>query len=262
MALDLDNPEVQAEVEKLREAARAEVTAELGEKYAGLEKNHEAVVADRKKASATAKDLQEKLERYEAATRGKDLDDVDSMFTNIENADYTKLLGQEKFDEAYDMRAKGERKEFAKLMEAEKQRAVDVENKLKAADEQLIVLTLDNVAVEKFLSAKGRESGLRDMKARIRADVKRDEDGNFYFPDQFENPRKDSKGEQMTIDTYINESLRLDAPHLFPEVTGSGAAGSNGASAGTGKPRSAYTPEEGGAFMAKHGHKAWLDKDA
>lgn len=262
MPLDLENPEVQAEVEAIREEAIAEATAAIDEKYAGLTKNHEEVVADRKAASAKAKEYQEELERYKSATQGRDIDDVENTFTSIEKADYESLLGKQKFDEAYDVRAKGERKEFAKAMDAEKAKLTEYEKKLAATDEQLIVLTLDNVAVEKFLSAKGHKSGLRDMKSRIRTDVKRDENGEFYFPDQFNNPKKDSKGEQMTIDSYIDEVLRIDAPHLFPEMVGSGAAGSSGGKAGGGKPRSAYTSAEAGAFIKEHGVPAWAAKPA
>jgi len=258
MALDLENPEIKAEVEKLREAAIAEVTAEMTEKYAGLEKNHEEVIADRKAASAKAKEAQEQLEKWQAAAGGRDIDDVQDTFSKIESADYKALLGDKKFDEAYEMRAKAERKEFAKQLESKDKDILTAKNEFTNLQERLTVLELDNVAVETFLSSKGRESSVRDLKSRIREDAQRNEEGAYFFPDAFGNPLKDSEGNDLTIKTYIDEKLRVEAPHFFPEVKGSGATGSqgNGAPPGT-KKRSDMTPQEASDYINEHGADAY-----
>ena len=257
MALDLDNPEIKAEVDALREAAKTEAETAMAEKYAGLEKNHAEVVADRKAASAKAKEAQEQLERYQTAAGGRDIDEIESTFTNIENADYKALLGDKKLDEAYEMRAKAERKEFARQLE-EKDKAIRKSDETAAKkEERLLELELYSVATEEFLKAKGRESGIRDLKSRIGADAKRDENGDFFFPGQFGNPRKDSEGNQMVISSYINEHLRVDAAHLFPEVKGSGASGSNGNAAPGTKKRSDFGPGERSAFIREHGQEAY-----
>ncbi len=258
MALDLENPEVKAEVESIREAALAEAKEELEGKYAGLEKNHDSLLAEKKAVSAKAKEAQEQLERWQAVTKGRDVDEVEATFLNIENANYKELLGQEKFDEAYEIRAKAERKEFAKLLDAEKEASESTRSQLAQKEEQLMVLQLDNVAVEKFLSSKGNKDALRAMKSQLREDAARNEDGEIFFPDQFGNPRKDSKGNDLTINTYVDEVLKVEASYLFTEVVGSGAAGSKGASAGSNLRRSQMSPEAAGKFIAEHGQQAYL----
>lgn len=258
MALDLENPEVKAEVDRLREEARAEAEATFTEKYSGLEKNHESLLAEKKAVSAKAKEAQEKLERWDAVTKGRDIDDVETTFLNIENADYKSLLGQEKFDEAYEMRAKADRKAFTKQLEEKDKESKELEGKLSALDEQLMVLQLDNVGVEKFLSSKGNKEAVWAMKSQLRAEAKRGEDGNFFFPDQFGNPRKDSKGNELTIDTWIDEHLKVTSSFLFTGMEGSGASGSKGASAGSNKKRSEMSPEAAGKFIQEHGQEAYL----
>lgn len=258
MALDLENPEVKAEVDAIREAALAEANAAVADKYAGLEKNQEQLLVDRKAASQKAKEAQELVDRYKAATKDREIDDVENTFTSIENADYKSLLGEKKFDEAYEIRAKVDRKEFAKQLEEKDKLVRDKDSEILAREERLLELELYSVGVEKFLGAKGNKDNIRDLKFRLGEDAKRNDDGNFFFPDQFGNPRKDSEGNDMTIESYINESLRAEAPSFFPEVKGSGAAGSQGAGAAHGGiKRSDLTSKQAGDFIDQHGEEAY-----
>lgn len=258
MALDLENPEIAAEIDAIREAAIAEAKAADAEKYAGLEKNHEQLLADRKEASKKAKEAMELVDRYKAATGEREIDDVEHTFNSIEKADYESLLGKQKFDEAYEMRAKAERKEYAKQLEEREKIARDKDVEIAARDERLLELELYSVGIEKFLGAKGNKHNIRDLKFRLAEDAKRNEDGEFFFPDQFGNPRKDSEGNDLTIDTYINEVLRAEAPGFFPEVKGSGATGSDGSAPPPGtKKRSDMSSQEAGDYIDAHGIEAY-----
>jgi len=256
-ALDLENPEVAKEIDAIKAKAAEEAQAELQEKYTGLEKNHEQVIADRKAASQKAKEATEQLDRYKAATKERDIEDIESTFDHIEKANYQELLGKEKFDEAYEMRAAKERKEFSKQLEDATKNETSLKDQIAERDERLAKLTIDKVAVEKFLKSRGKETAVRDLTSRVREYVTLDKEGNEQILDQFGNPRKDSKGEPMTIDTLIDEVFKIEAPHLFAEVKGTGAPGSGGGNAGAGKKRSEMSSQEADKFIEEHGMDAY-----
>ena len=97
------------------------------------------------------------------------------------------------------------------------------------------------------------------MVGRVRGAISYDDDGNRIFKDEFGRIRKSADGKDMNVSTFINEDLRVNAPHLFTEPSGSGAQGSGGGASGPTKSQLRKDDKAYAEFFEEFGGKAYAD---
>ena len=217
MALDLNSPEVKAELEQALAAEKARLESE----YGGIKSNRDAILLEKKK-------LQEEYEGVRSKLGGIDPTKLDDIMSKVKEAEAAKALAEAKaleaegkFEDAFNKRTETYRKDAetrqkaleeevnryrseAELLQAEKRRFM-VDSKVRDA-----AATLVEPEMMDYVLRLGRETFQLDENGQLEA---RTSDGQLILG-------KDGKT-VLTPQDWI-DMQRVKVPYIFKQSKGAG----------------------------------------
>jgi hypothetical protein len=223
-------PEVQALIDKA-----------VAENTQGL-KNKNNELLGKQKA------LSEKLKQFE----GIDPDAVKTILQRFSDDEEAKLISAGKIDEVLNKRTERFRSEFDKKLKAEQERADSAQKKA----EKYSSIVLSNKMTNAALKAGALPEALEDISLRAKGMFVLSDDGEAVAVGQDGEPLLGKDGKTPLSPQEWVESLKDNAPHLFPRAEGTGSGGHK--SGGANLVRSKMTSTEKHNYIQKYGQQAYL----
>ncbi|MCO6551013.1 MAG: hypothetical protein J6580_10090 [Gilliamella sp.] len=223
-------PEVQALIDKA-----------VAENTQGL-KNKNNELLGKQKA------LSEKLKQFE----GIDPDAVKTILQRFSDDEEAKLISAGKIDEVLNKRTERFRSEFDKKLKAEQERADSAQKKA----EKYSSIVLSNKMTNAALKAGALPEALEDISLRAKGMFILSDDGEAVAVGQDGEPLLGKDGKTPLTPQEWVESLKDNAPHLFPRAEGTGGGGHK--AGGSNLVRSKMTSMEKHNYIQKYGQQAYL----
>lgn len=211
MAFDANDPEDL----KILEEAITKATA-------GLKTNNEKLLDEKQK-------VKQKLDELATSVEGMDIPKMKEMFKHFENNQEAALIAEGKLEEVVNLRTERMRTEHEKALTAVNDKVLKAEGFVSKFRDRALSDSLREAA----LKAGCTPTAVEDVVLRGVRVFQLDEDGN---PVSLKDGQKvyGKDGKTSLSPTEWAESLRENAPHLWPEASGGGAGGGEGG--GTAKP--------------------------
>ncbi|NYT67969.1 hypothetical protein [Pusillimonas noertemannii] len=242
--LGLDIPEDKAAA--LKEALAAKGKEALDQAVTGLKSKNQELLG-------TIKTTKTELEQFKTQFDGLDIESVKALLSKASTDEETRLLAEGKIDEVISKRTERLRNDYDKQLNAEKSRA----DKAEAFANQFKDKVLSDSIREAASKAGALPEAAEDIILRARGTFQLNEHGEPVAVDKDGETIYGKDGKTPLSPLEWAESLRENAPHLWPRVQGAGKTGDDGGKA-TGKKRSDMSAEEAAAFVQKHGREAYL----
>lgn len=194
------------------------------------------------------KDSSEKLKQFD----GIDPEAVKTILQRFSDDEEAKLISAGKIDEVLNKRTERFRNEFDKKLKAEQEKA---DNALKKA-EKYSGIVLSNQMTSAALKAGALPEALEDISLRAKGMFILSEDGEAVAIGQDGEPLLGKDGKTPLTPQEWVESLKDNAPHLFPKAEGTGGGGHK--QGGANLVRSKMTSLEKHNYIQKYGQQAFL----
>jgi hypothetical protein len=192
--------------------------------------------------------LSEKLKQFE----GIDPEAVRTILQRFSDDEEAKLISAGKIDEVLSKRTERFRNEFDKKLKAEQERADSAQKKA----EKYSGIVLSNKMTSAALKAGALPEALEDISLRAKGMFILSDDGEAVAIGQDGEPLLGKDGKTPLTPQEWVESLKDNAPHLFPRAEGTGSGGHK--SGGANLVRSKMTSTEKHNYIQKHGQQAYL----
>lgn len=224
------SPEIQAMIDKASD-----------EKTLGLKNKNSELLGK-------LKDTTEKLKQFE----GIDPDAVKAILQRFSDDEEAKLISAGKIDEVLSKRTERYRNEFDKKLKAEQEKADSAQKKA----EKYSSIVLSNKMTSAALKAGALPEALEDISLRAKGMFVLSDDGEAVAVGQDGEPLLGKDGKTPLTPQEWVESLKDNAPHLFPKAEGTGGGGHK--SGGSNLVRSKMTSLEKHNYIQKYGQQAYL----
>jgi len=242
--LGLDLPEDKAAA--LKEALTAKGQEAVDSAVTGLKtKNSELL--------GTIKSTKSELDQFKTQFEGLDIESVKALLHKASEDEETRLIAEGKLDEVVTKRTERLRADLDKQLQAEKDRA----DKAEAFANQFKDKVLSDSIREAATKAGALPEASEDIILRARSTFQLNEHGEAVAVDRDGEIIYGKDGKTPLSPLEWAESLRENAPHLWPRAQGAGQTGDNGGKA-SGKKRSEMSAEDMAAFIKEHGREAYL----
>lgn len=224
------SPEIQAMIDKVSD-----------EKTLGLKNKNSELLGK-------LKDTTEKLKQFE----GIDPDAVKAILQRFSDDEEAKLISAGKIDEVLSKRTERYRNGFDKKLKAEQEKAESAQKKA----EKYSSIVLSNKMTSAALKAGALPEALEDISLRAKGMFVLSDDGEAVAVGQDGEPLLGKDGKTPLTPQEWVESLKDNAPHLFPKAEGTGGGGHK--SGGSNLVRSKMTSLEKHNYIQKYGQQAYL----
>lgn len=224
------SPEIQAMIDKASD-----------EKTLGLKNKNSELLGK-------LKDTTEKLKQFE----GIDPDAVKAILQRFSDDEEAKLISAGKIDEVLSKRTERYRNEFDKKLKAEQEKADSAQKKA----EKYSSIVLSNKMTSAALKAGALPEALEDISLRAKGMFVLSDDGEAVAVGQDGEPLLGKDGKTPLTPQEWVESLKDNAPHLFPKAEGTGGGGHKSGSSNL--VRSKMTSLEKHNYIQKYGQQAYL----
>lgn len=219
----------------------------------GLEDNSGLKSALQKEREA-AREAQRRLKEMQARYDGIDPEQTKELLSKINQSEEARLIAEGKIDEVIKSRTERMKAEYeAKLSETERQ-AQQAMERAKKRDLQVLENQIRQAAAESGVHKNAYEDVL--LRARNVFSLSDNDEAVALGADG--NPVYGKDGSTPLSPKEWLESLRDNAPHLFPAQASGSGAGSTGTSIGGRTKRSEMSTAERAAYISKHGQEAYL----
>ena len=242
--LGLELPEEKAAA--LKEALAAKGKAALDQAVTGLKSKNQELLG-------TIKSTKTELDQFKSQFEGLNIDSVKALLSKASSDEETRLLSEGKIDEVIAKRTERLRSGYEKQLEEAAGRA----SKAEAFVNQFKDKVLSDSIREAASKAGALPEAAEDIILRSRSTFQLNEHGEPVAVDRDGETIYGKDGRTPLTPLEWAESLRENAPHLWPRAQGAGNTGDGGGKA-TGKKRSDMSAEEAAAFVQKHGRDAYL----
>ena len=185
----------------------------------------EQEVAGLKETNANLKDEKKVLAERLRAWEGLDADRVRAVMERLELDEEARLIAEGRVDEVLARRGERLTREQASLIEQRDRQIADLQDQLKARDEQLARRVVDD-QIRAAATASGLlPTAVDDAVVRGQQVFGLDQDGEAVALDQDGHAEPAAIGGPRLTPAEWLESMREVAPHWWPQSTGAGAPG-------------------------------------
>lgn len=258
MALDLDNPEVKSEIDKLlneklteqKQHLESEFNSAIAERINGIEKKNKELLSEKKAEQARAR-------AYAEAVKNKPPEEVAEMYAEIEKNQLEQHLKKGEMD-AYNSRiVERDRAQAEAVINELKSKYETVEQQAEKYKSRVEELTISQSLKDEFIAAKGKtdKAAQKYMLVAAQEIWKINEDGVEEARDPETGELLKGKTGLLTKSEWIQDYLKVESPFLFDGVSGSGATG--GSSKLAHKSKDKMSDDERVAFIIEHGSEAY-----
>jgi hypothetical protein len=245
---DIDLAELGLDEQKgaaLKEALATKHQEALDAAVAGLKSKNSELLG-------TIKTTKSELDQIKGQFDGLDIEAVKGLLTKVGQDEETKLIAEGKLDEVIARRTERLRADYEKKLSTEKERGDRAESFSNRFRDKVLADSIREAASK----AGSLPEAAEDIILRARNTFKLNDDGEPVAMNGDEVVYgKDGKTPLSPLEWA--ESLRENAPHLWPRAQGAGPTGDKGGKA-AGKKRSDMSTEEMAAFVKEHGQDAYL----
>ena len=205
MPLNLEDPEIKAEIEALLDSRTKELKA-----------HNERIISEKRKAT-------EELQRVNKQFEGIDPDAIRKLLASSTQSEEEALLKSGKLDEVINRRLDPLRRDFEAKLAGEKETLAKEKAKAEAAEKRYKMSVIERKLTEQAVKAGVLATALPDILSRATGVFDIDEDGAIIARDRAGNLlMQDSK--PYSPKHYIEE-LKEKAPHFWPGSKSGGLTG-------------------------------------
>lgn len=251
MELDLNAPEVQEAVKQAALAEAEKVKAQLEQEYAGLRKNKDEILAEKKA-------LADEFGKFKSQFEGIDVEQVKTMLENVKKDKHAAMIAEGKFDEVlasqteamrrdYETRLQGLDGELKKYQEQtdslvnEKKRYM-VDMRLREAGSKYVYPEM-----MEFLQERARDVFRLEDDGQV---VARTKDGTLLLGPDGKSPLSMESWVLMQKDKY---------PYIFQQSSGSGASQNSKGKGGVKYKEDLSNPAAKAKYIGEHGMDSYLN---
>lgn len=214
LGLELPDDKVSA----LKEALAAKGQAALDQAVTGLKtKNSELL--------GTIKTTKTELDALKGQFEGVDIDQLKAIAKQSSQSEEAKLIAEGKLDEVINKRTERLRGDYDKQLLTEKARAERAESFANRFRDKVLADSIRSAAIKTGALPEASE----DIILRARGTFRLNEEGEAVAVDADGEVIYGKDGKTPLTPLEWAESLRENAPHLWPKATGAGPTGDRGA---------------------------------
>ena len=248
---DLDLAELGLDIPEDKALALKEALAEKGQE--ALDKAVSGLKTKNSELLGTVKSTKTELDQLKSQFDGLDIEAVKGLLKRAAEDEETRLIAEGKLDEVVSRRTERLRADLDKQLQAEKERAEKAEAFATRFSDKVLADSIREAA----LKAGALPEASEDIILRARSTFKLNDEGEPVAANSDGEIIYGKDGKTPLSPLEWAESLRENAPHLWPRAQGAGPTGDNGGKA-SGKKRSDMSVEEMTAFIKEHGRDAYL----